>query len=288
MQIISRAAWGARKAKSTVHQTTWGSRKGFVVHHSAASADQTVKAIQGYHMDTNGWSDIGYNFLVDKAGKIYMGRGWLGVGAHAANHNTATVGVCVIGNYESGLPTDAALDAVAWLYQEACKRKGSALTVYGHRDLGSTACPGGSLHSWAKSKLAGHKPGGGSVTPAPKPSTPAKGTKPAPGPKYSFPLPAGHYFGPKGGPSSSVSGYFGRVFKGKTDREWLKIFGEQLRKRGWPVGKGKRYLGGSGNDGFYGPEYKVLTIAFQRDQGLEPDGKPGPATWRAAFENPVT
>ena len=117
--------------------------------------------------------------------------------------------------------------------------------------------------------------------PEPKP-------KPAPGPTYAYPLPAGHYFGPKNGPDRSVSGFYGRRFRGRTDREWIKIFGEQLRKRGWPIGRGQRYLRRYGNDGLYGREYMELVAAFQHDQGLAVDGLCGPVTWRAAFHNPVT
>ncbi|GAB3656419.1 N-acetylmuramoyl-L-alanine amidase [Glycomyces tarimensis] len=285
MQIISRSQWRARSPKSTVHQTNWGRRTGFVAHHSGADDDQTVKEIQRYHMDSNGWSDVGYNFLVDKHGKIYEGRGWLGIGAHAHGHNTATIGVCVIGDYRSRRPTKAALNAVAWLYQEAKRRKGRSLSIFGHRDLGSTACPGGDLYDWVKSDLAGHKP---SKPSTPSKPTPSKGKRAAPGPHYDYPLPTGHYFGPRNGPNTSVSGYYGRRFKGKTDSEWLKLFGEQLRKRGWDVRKGGRYLTKYGNDGKFGPEYEQLTRAFQADQGLAVDGRPGPVTWRAAFENPVT
>lgn len=117
---------------------------------------------------------------------------------------------------------------------------------------------------------------------APKPSKPS--TSPAPTPHYAFPLPSGYYFGPKGGPNASVSGYYGRSFKGVKDRVWLQRWGAQMGKRGWDL---KRHLP-SGNDGFFGSEYRALVKAFQSDQGLRVDGKLGPATWRAAFEGPVT
>jgi hypothetical protein len=283
MKIITRKEWGARKPSSTVYQTTWSRRTGFVVHHSAASADQTVKEIQGYHMGHNGWSDIGYNFVVDSAGRIYEGRGWLGIGAQVAGHNTATVGVCVIGDYRSKLPTSAALDAVAWLYQEANRRKGGKLSVFGHRDLGSTACPGGELYGWVRSKLAGHKP-----KPTPSKPTPPTATKPAPGQSYAYPLPRNHYFGPRNGPDESVSGHFPRKFDGAGASEWLERFTRQLEARGWDADKGGRYLTKYGHDGRFGPEVEELVRAFQRDQGLAVDGRIGPRTWRAAFENPVT
>jgi hypothetical protein len=113
--------------------------------------------------------------------------------------------------------------------------------------------------------------------------------RPAPRPHYDFPLPSSsHYFGPKNGPNTSVSGFYGRVFDGKTDREWLRIFVRQLRKRGWNAREGGRFLTRYGNDGRFGSEYRELVRAFQDDQGLVVDGKLGPNTWRAAFENPVT
>lgn len=282
MRIISRSDWGARSPQSTVHTTTWSRRTGFVVHHSGASEKQTVREIQNYHMNHNGWSDIGYNFLVTPDGRIWEGRGWLKIGAHVAGHNTATIGVCVIGDYRSKRPSSKALDAVAWLLAEAEDRKGRDLSIFGHRDLGSTTCPGGDLYGWVRSELDDYK-----APTSPRPSTPSAGT-PAPTPHYDFPLSSSSYFGPRNGPDRSVSGYYGRRFKGKTDTAWLKIFGEQLRKRGWDARKGGSYLTRYGNDGKYGPEYEKLIRAFQADQGLVVDGRLGPRTWAAAFENPVT
>lgn len=113
-------------------------------------------------------------------------------------------------------------------------------------------------------------------------------TVPAPKPHYDFPLPSGHYFGPRDGGDQSVSGYYGRSFKGKPDHEWIRIFVRQLRKRGWNAREGGRYLTRYGNDGRYGPELAKLIGDFQDDQGLTRDLKLGPKTWKAAFENPVT
>jgi peptidoglycan recognition protein len=58
-----------------------------------------VKGFQDYHMDTNGWSDIGYNFLVGGDGNIYEGRGWIRVGAHTPGYNINSMGICLIGNF---------------------------------------------------------------------------------------------------------------------------------------------------------------------------------------------
>ena len=65
-----------------------------VIHHSESGACTSktacislVKGFQNYHMDSNGWSDIGYSFLVGEDGNIYEGRGWSKVGAHRYVNN---------------------------------------------------------------------------------------------------------------------------------------------------------------------------------------------------------
>ena len=120
------------------------------------------------------------------------------------------------------------------------------------------------------------------------PKKPAKPKGKVPGPGYDFPLPKGHYFGPKSGPNRSWSGFHNRSVKGKTDRQWLREFATQLGRRGWSVGKGKTWLKRAGNDGKYGSEYAALIKAFQKDQGLAQDSLLGKKAWDAAFQNPIT
>lgn len=148
MRIIPRGEWGARPARAVLH-TAWSSRTRFVTHYSGADHTQSVRAIQSFHMDTRGWVDIGYNFLVDRDGNIYEGRGWDTIGAHVANHNTESIGVCHIGN--NGDHTMTSLRAIRWLYDLATVRGGGReLRKNVHRDLGSTSCPGDLLAAWVK------------------------------------------------------------------------------------------------------------------------------------------
>lgn len=172
MDIITRAAWGARAPSGTIHNTTWASRTGLVVHYSAASKDQTVRSIQNYQMDVRGWSDIGYNFLVDHLGRLYEGRQgtWLAIGAHVAGHNTENIGVCAIGT-DADI-TDAQKHAIRWLYDEACRRADKTLVRRYHNLYANnpkpgdnvTSCPGDNLRTWVRNGMPIDRP-----TPPPTP-----------------------------------------------------------------------------------------------------------------------
>lgn len=173
--IISRAQWGAR-AQSCVPDSAQ-TLVGAVVHHTAGSnsyttvdaAKRQIQGAQAYHMDARGWCDLGYNFVVDKWGNIYEGRGGsltkAVVGVHAGGFNTGTVGVAMLGTYDAA-PSSATQDAVGriigWrLGAYGVDPRGSMSyytgrgensryadswvslpRVFGHRDVSFTACPG--------------------------------------------------------------------------------------------------------------------------------------------------
>ena len=153
MNIIKRVQWGARQPKQTpvvidvtVHDV--------FVHHSATPAPlpndevAAMRSVQNYHMDTNGWNDIGYSFVVMPSGNVYEGRGWGVVGAHTEGHNSTGYGICVEGNYMQELPALAALQSVAALIDAGIAEKWiTVVQVFGHRDVFATACPGDNLYS---------------------------------------------------------------------------------------------------------------------------------------------
>lgn len=173
--INSRASWGARAPKDTPSIARDGLKLA-VVHHtagtnnySAAQVPSIIRSMQAFHMDTNGWSDLGYNFVVDKFGGIWEGRAGgtanAVVGAHAAGFNTGSVGVSVMGNYSGQYASSAALEAVSRVVGYRLQEYGAhpqhrvnftsgggtkypagkvvnLPRVIGHRDVGQTACPG--------------------------------------------------------------------------------------------------------------------------------------------------
>lgn len=126
------------------------------------------------------------------------------------------------------------------------------------------------------------------VVPIPVPQPGPQPGHQAPGTPIDFPLPSGYYFGYATGPRESVSGNYGRIFRGLADHEWLKKWTAQVALRGWSIGVGKSYLTRFGNDGHYGDEYNKLVKAFQADQHLKADGELGLMTWNAAYHNPIS
>jgi hypothetical protein len=98
-----------------------------IVHHSAGFTNYNdylwvVNYYWDLHVNTNGWSDIGYNWLVDPNGIVYEGRGSGNLGAHFSCLNGGTIGICVIGNYMTNTVDTNALaslkDLALW---EACQ-----------------------------------------------------------------------------------------------------------------------------------------------------------------------
>lgn len=154
MNVISRDIWGALPAKSRTPFR--GDVNGFVVHHTTGEhvgrndSAAWMRSIQRYHLG-KGWSDIGYHFVVDQNGAVFEGRGWDVQGAHASGHNSDTIGVAFLGDGDR--VTDAALHSIANLYAAACDYYGTDLVLQGHRDVGSTHCPGSRLYAWVKQDL---------------------------------------------------------------------------------------------------------------------------------------
>ena len=148
MRIVSRAEWGAVPARSTTSLNPARVHL-FVLHHTTGSyrGQKTVQQIQAFHQGPERrWADIGYNFLVAPDGMVYEGRGWGFSGAHARGKNSESIGVAFIGDGSKPMPV-AAQKSVLWLLSEAERRFGQLSTV-GHRDVGSTTCPGDAVYRW--------------------------------------------------------------------------------------------------------------------------------------------
>ena len=165
--INSRAAWGADESIRR-GGASYGRVKAAVVHHTAGTNNYSqsqvpaiMRGIYAFHVKDRGWNDIGYNFLVDKWGRVWEGRAGgveaAVVGAHATGTNSDAMGISVMGDYTKASVSNAAVDAVtrviAWKadlhgfdpsgYTTLVNKR--VPTVVGHTTVGQTSCPGGSI-----------------------------------------------------------------------------------------------------------------------------------------------
>ena len=113
--------------------------KRIILHHAEDSIC-TVQQIHSWHLG-NGWTGIGYHFFVRKDGTIYRGRPENAIGAHVSGANTNTLGICAEGSYMTEIMPTAQLNAIKWLIQYLDNKYGQ-LPIYGHREVGSSNCPG--------------------------------------------------------------------------------------------------------------------------------------------------
>jgi len=113
-----------------------------VVHHSAGPRDQSIEEIRSFHVDTRGWLDIGYHFVI-RLGLLYTARPLYVIGAHCRHRNARSVGVCVLGDYSSSAPEPQDRRALLQLLAHLLELWPGA-EILGHVEAQSdlTACPG--------------------------------------------------------------------------------------------------------------------------------------------------
>jgi len=179
--ICSRSCWGARAPGSLSTNSTLNRA---VIHHTAGASDYNtssqstsasiVRSIQNYHMDTQGWSDIGYHFLVDKLGNRFEGRsGSLTTTTRKGAHdgvNTNSYGFNIMGYYHTpynqtptSVSRNAMYDLIAWRMPNGFSAYGgsaygassSAGYICGHRVAKATACPGDLLYAYVTDNNSG-------------------------------------------------------------------------------------------------------------------------------------
>ncbi len=189
-KLVSRAAWGATRERGGCAPRApalYGEVNAGVIHHTVNATDYSkaeaagiVLGICRFHVNGNGWNDIGYQALVDRFGRLYKGRaGGMGaavIGAQAQGFNAQTTAIASIGTHSTVKLSRKARKAVtrylAWKLglhgidpstSATMTSAGGSLSRYpagtvitvprvlGHRDLGNTACPGDRLYAQLKS-----------------------------------------------------------------------------------------------------------------------------------------
>ncbi len=150
-----------------VHHTATGNR------YSRSDVPGIIRGMYRYHTKTLGWFDLGYNFVVDRFGRAWIGRSGgpkrLVRGAHTLGFNHVSVGIAMIGNLDDRRPWAEAVRTLqrlaAWKLDAHDRRARGKVWVRstgsdqyrdgemvqlpaidGHRDTNDTACPGQRLY----------------------------------------------------------------------------------------------------------------------------------------------
>lgn len=120
-----------------------------IIHCSATAEGKDFKAadIRRWHVQGNGWNDIGYHFVIDLDGTVEIGRPVAKQGAHCSGHNKTTIGVCYVGGCaaDGKTPKDTRTEAQKKSLRELVAVLRSCFPtvtkVSGHREYANKACP---------------------------------------------------------------------------------------------------------------------------------------------------
>lgn len=167
--FCKRSCWDTNGTRPAQTSPTYTTPTHIIVHHTGdgvvfpanTNYAEKVRYYWDLHVNTNGWSDIGYNWLIDRNGVIYEGRGDGVQGAHFSGHNSRTMGVSMIGDFTLETPSASAINSlknlIAWeatdknidvtgvSYHSSSNR--TLNNISGHKDGGATSCPGTDLYS---------------------------------------------------------------------------------------------------------------------------------------------
>ena len=153
----ARHTW-TRQAVRSNHNKMNGVRK-ITIHHTGEHAGlaglsdrEIIRRVENYHRNERKWAAIGYHFIIGKDGTVYEGRPATIQGAHVSGNNRHNLGISIMGDFQSKLPTSAQLQSLTALTSQQRRRyRVSPGNIYGHRDLGQSVCPGDRLYAWMQS-----------------------------------------------------------------------------------------------------------------------------------------
>lgn len=105
----------------------------------------SVDEIRRWHVEGNGWSDIGYHYVILLDGTIARGRPLDVAGAHVKGHNKDSIGVVYVGGTDvTGQPQDTLnSNQLFSLYKVVTSLRNlfGPLTLHGHNEFSDKACP---------------------------------------------------------------------------------------------------------------------------------------------------
>ncbi|MCB5411765.1 peptidoglycan recognition protein family protein [Pseudogemmobacter faecipullorum] len=148
-----------------IHQGSAGHPVREIIVHCSATRPEWMKdrslaekraEIRRWHVEGNGWKNIGYHWLIDRDGSVTAGRGEHEIGSHVSGHNAGTIGICLIGGHGSAEGdlfarhfTKAQDLALRQLIAAISGRTGIT-KISGHNQYAAKACPGFNVPKWLK------------------------------------------------------------------------------------------------------------------------------------------
>lgn len=133
--------------------------KWLIVHHTggtdanplADTSNHTAEQVDAWHR-AKGWDGIGYNWFIEKDGKLKAGRDEKRAGAHTIGYNEQSVGICLAGNFDATMPTEAQKLTLAKLLKDKMTQYSIPKeNIVPHRKFAVKTCYGNKLSdTWAK------------------------------------------------------------------------------------------------------------------------------------------
>ena len=256
---------------------------------STAQIAARLRGYRDFHVNNRGYKDVAYGAAVDWRGQTWELRGLdreSGANGGTVSNNHGAAILMLLGARE--VPTQAMIDGVLRLLAQLKATYPTASWVRGHQQSPEAGgqCPGPAVMGLLRAGRFHYRGGAVASVPSPGASAPAvPSAEKAP----VFPLPrrrgAMCYYGPPDGPRTSVSGRgLNTLVPGDVQRvggRWrsngLARWQQRMRERGYTITV----------DGRYGEQTERIVRYFQKLIGLTVDGKIGPATWAAAWEEPI-
>ena len=121
--------------------------KRIILHCSATpeGAHFDVATIRRWHVQGNGWKDIGYHYVIYIDGSVHGARPIAQVGAHTSGHNKDSIGICYVGGVDNNGKAKDTLNTMQELALvnliDALRKKYGALSLHGHNEFAAKACP---------------------------------------------------------------------------------------------------------------------------------------------------
>lgn len=132
---------------------------------SSATPAQRVDEVRRWHVEDNGWSDIGYHYLIDRGGQLLNGRPVSRAGAHVKGHNSDTIGISLFGgkggtknqSFEDNFTPEQG-ETLRRLINQLQNEYGPGLKISGHQEYANKACPCFDVRGWLNNRPPRNNP----------------------------------------------------------------------------------------------------------------------------------